>query len=449
LHGEIRNTELGYGIVGVTMLTSPRPKRHIFFVWYLIGLMIISMALVFGIRTSFSIFFDPVLNYFHWFRGSTALMLSLNIFIYGLAAPVAGILVDRWKPRTVAVIGILLLALSTAGCYFAKSLWYFYLMFGAIGPIGSAFCASPVLNASVINWFGKKRGLAVGLGQIGGGLSFVYGLMVQSVIDTWGWQVNFLVLGGLILVVLMPLYLVFFYHRPEDKGLLPYGVEKPGEGNFNVDMLAPVKEWNLGVAYRTYQLWLFVFTEVCFWGIGNYMIIAHQIKFAEDVGFSALMATSVFALFGFASILGQIASAISDKIGREITLTISVVLAIGGLVALMSVQNTSQLWLLYVYAISSGFATGIYSPVIIVGLADIFHGKNISSISGLLSTGMGLGGVIGPWLGGFIFDRQGSYHLAFLIAIAAFVLGTLSFWMAAPRNAEKLRARRMSPFEKS
>lgn len=123
--------------------TSSKAKPRVFFGWYIVGLMIPSMALIFGIRNSFSIFYEPVLDYFHWYRGSTAVMLSLNIFVYGLAAPVAGILVDRWKPRTVAVLGLIMLALSTAACYFASQLWHFYVLFGCLVPIGSAFCSSP------------------------------------------------------------------------------------------------------------------------------------------------------------------------------------------------------------------------------------------------------------------------------------------------------------------
>jgi MFS family permease len=420
-------------------------KPRIFWGWYIIGVMIVSMMLVFGIRTSFSVFFEPVLDYFGWYRGSTAIMLSLNVFIYGLAAPVAGILVDRWKARTVAVSGLLLLTFSTAACYFAGELWHFYFLFGVLAPIGSAFCASPILNASVINWFGKSRGLAVGIGQIGGGLSFVYGLIIQAVIEHFGWRASFLVMGGLIAIVLLPLYLLFYYHRPEDKGLKAYGAgELTDSGEINA-VPGPVRDWTLRTAFRTYQLWLLVFAEVCFWGIGNYMILAHQIKFAEDVGYSPLMATSIFALYGFVSIIGQLCSAVSDKIGREKTLTMATVLAIGGLVALISVRDTSQTWLLYVYAISSGFATGVFSPLIIVGLADIFRGRNIGTLSAMLMTGMGFGGVIGPWLGGYIYDVYGSYNIAFIIGMAAFAVGCVSYWMAAPRKAESLRARLMRP----
>lgn len=147
-------------------------KQPFFYGWYLVGVMIIAMMLIYGIRNSFSVFFAPVLDDFGWYRGTTAIMLSLNILVYGLAAPVAGILVDRWKPRTVVVMGIFVLALATAANFYAGKLWHFYLLFGVLAPIGTAFCGSPAFNPTLINWFGKKRGLAVGLGQIGGGLSF-------------------------------------------------------------------------------------------------------------------------------------------------------------------------------------------------------------------------------------------------------------------------------------
>jgi len=118
-----------------------------------------------------------------------------------------------------------------------------------------------------------------------------------------------------------------------------------------------------------------------------------------------------------------------------------VVLAMGGLVALLSVHDTSQTWLLYLYAICVGFATGLFSPCVIVGSADLFHGKNIGAISALVLTGVGFGGAIGPWLGGFIYDKLGSYNVAFIISLAAYALAGISFWLAAPRNAAKLRAK--------
>ena len=84
-------------------------------------------------------------------------------------------------------------------------------------------------------------------------------------------------------------------------------------------------------------------------------------------------------------------------------------------------------------------------PVIIVGAADIYRGRNISAISALLLTGIGLGGAVGPWLGGYIYDVSQSYHTAFIVSMAAFAVGGISYWLAAPRKAEKLRTRLMRP----
>jgi MFS family permease len=418
---------------------TERPR--IFFGWYIIGLTITGMTLIYGLVSSFSVLFGPILDELKQPRGSTALMLSLNILVYGLTAPVAGILVDRWRPRTVAVIGIFTLAIATGLCYFADSLWYFYLLFGVIAPIGTSFCGSPILNPALINWFGKRRGLAIGLGQIGGGLSFAYGLLVEVVIAHWGWRPAFLVMAGTTLVVLLPLYFVFYYYHPREKGMQPYG-----SGPRNVEEAAPVFEntaangWTVRAALKMPQLWFLILAQFFYWGIGNYLVIAHQVKFATDLGFSSILAASVFAMFGIVSIAGQVCASVSDIIGREKTVTIAVVLVVGAMVALMSVKDTSQLWLLYVYATCSGFATGLYTPQVFAGVADIFHGKDIGLITALLVTGLGIGGAIGPWLGGHIYDATRSYHIAFIVSLSAYVAAGICYWIAAPRNAEKVRA---------
>jgi len=418
-------------------------RPRIFFGWYIVGAMIVAMMLVYGVRTSFSAFFPYILDEFHWFRGSTAVMLSLNILVYGIFAPVAGSLVDRWKPRAVVFIGITLLALSTAACYFARELWHFYLLFGVVAPIGSAFCGSPVLNTAIINWFSKRRGLAIGIGQIGGGLSFVYVMLIEWVNVHWGWEYSFFVMAGLVVAVLVPLYLAFYYVRPEDRKMKAYGYEESQARTELTMAHTAAPDWTLRKALGTYQLWLIVFADFCYWGIGNYLVLAHQIKFAEDAGYDSLLATSVFALFGFVSILGQVGAFISDLIGREKTGLIAVCLHLAGFAALLMVRDTSQPWLLYIYATCAGFATGMFSPAIIAGAADIFHGKNVGTLSALVLTGVGFGGAIGPWLGGYIYDVTGSYSIAFIISMAAVGVAGISLWIAAPRHAGRLRERKL------
>jgi len=415
------------------MLKRPR----FFYGWVIVGISLVSMTLIYGIRHSFSVFFPSILDEFGWARGSTAMMLSLNLLIYGFVAPVAGSLGDRWKPRRVMPIGIIVLGLGTAGCAFAHELWHFYLLFGILAPIGTAFSGWPLLAPALANWFAKRRGLVLGLGQMGGGLSFTYCMFAEYTISLLGWRYAYLVLSGTLVALLLPLYLLFHY-RPENKGMRAYGAaEIPAAQG----LTGPSRDWTLGRAMRTYQLWLLVLSVFLYWGVGTYLVLAHQIKFVEEAGYSSMFATSVFALFGIFMVAGQLSASISDWIGREKTITVVAILAIGGLVALVSVRDTSQPWLLYLYATCFGYAAGLHAPTTFAGTADIFHGRNFGAIAGLLLTGQGLGGILGPWLGGYIYDISGSYSSAFVLCMVCFGLTSVTLWIAAPRNADMLRAR--------
>jgi MFS family permease len=174
------------------------------------------------------------------------------------------------------------------------------------------------------------------------------------------------------------------------------------------------------------------------------MILAHQVKFAQDIGYSSTFAASILALFGIIMAIGQPSSMISDWIGREKTVIFAIILAIGAMVALISVEDTSQPWLWYVYAICFGYGTGLYATLTYVGAADIFYGRQFGTISGLMLTGLGVGGVIGPWLGGYIYDVSGSYTGAFILCMVCFGLAGGAYWIAAPRKAVEIRARALS-----
>jgi sugar phosphate permease len=418
-------------------------RVSLFYGWVIVGVCVVSMVLIYGIRHSFSVFFSPILEEFSWSRGNISLMFSLNIFIYGLLAPVAGIFADRWRARRVMPLGVMILALATAGCSFARELWHFYLLFGVLMPLGSAFSGWPILAPALMNWFERRRGLVLGLGQMGGGLSFVYSMFVEFIILKWGWRNTYLVLAGILVFLLFPLHLLFFHYRPKDKGLTAYGTTEraavlgsKGASTMNLE----ASEWTLGQIMRSSQLWLLVLSYAFYWGIGGYLVLAHQVRFTEDAGFSSMFSVSVFALFGIMLFVGQLCGFLSDRLGREKTATLATSLCIGALCALISVRNTSQPWLLYIFAIGFGYGAGLFTPTIFAGLADIFHGRHFGAVAGLLLTGMGAGGAIGPWLGGYLFDISGSYVSAFILCILCIAASCLFLWIAAPREAAGLRA---------
>jgi len=414
-----------------------------FYGWIIVGIGVVSMPLIYGTRNSFSVFFPYILNSYEWSRGITAIMLSLNILIYGLLSPIAGSLGNRWKPKRIMVIGVIISGIATGGCTLANELWQFYLLFGLLMPIGAAFGGWPLLAPTLANWFASRRGLVMGLGQMGGGLSFVYSMFAEFVILKLGWRNAYLVLAGVLLAVVLPLYLLFLYYRPEDKGLKAYDNEEPPAGN-NFKIGAPIIENSmsanlaLGEIMRMYQLWFLVLSYSLYWGVGCYLVLAHQVKFVEDEGYGSMFSAFIFALFGIFMTAGQFSAFISDRIGREKTVSLAAIFSIGALVALLSMKGTSQPLLLYIYGSCFGYGAGLSSPTIVAGTADIFHGKHFGVAAGLLLTGMGVGGAIGPWLGGYIYDVTGSYRSAFILCIVCFVLASVSLWIAAPRRAGRL-----------
>jgi sugar phosphate permease len=410
-----------------------------FYGWKIVWTGIIGMILIYGIRHSFAVFFTPILEEFTWSRGNISIMMSLNIFIYGFLAPVAGILADRWRPRILMPLGIAILGGATAGCAWARELWHFYFLFGILMPVGSALSGWPIIAPAIMNWFIKKRGLVMGISQMGGGLSFVYTLLVKYSILQVGWRITFLALAGMLVFVLLPLYFLFFFYRPQDKGLEPYGSAEivpasEREKKKEVAEIPTAHDWTLSQILHSAQLWLLVLSYALYWGVGGYLVLAHQVRFAEDAGYSSMFSASIFALFGVTVFLGQSCGFLSDRMGREKTGTLAASLSIIALLALISVSDNSQPWLLYFYSLCFGLGGGLFTPTIYAGSADLFYGRHFGAVSGLLLTGMGVGAVFGPWLGGYIYDVTGSYLPAFTLCIVCIAFASLTFWIAAPRK---------------
>ena len=291
-----------------------------FYGWVLVTVMVFGAAFIYGVRHSFSVFFSGILSAFGWSRGNVSIMFSLHIFAYGLFAPVAGILINRWRPRRLVLLGLTTLILATAGCALARELWQFYILFGVLTPLGSAFSGWPILAPTLTNWFIKKRGLVIGMGQAGGGLSFVYCIFIEWIMSQLGWRMAFVVLAGILMIVVWPLVFLFFRFKPEEKGLKPYGatevlLHEDSRKEEKTLRHFGAREHSLREILRTSQLWLWVISYGLFWGIGCYLVLAHQVKFTEDVGYSGLFGASIFGLFGIALLTGQLSGFVSDSIG--------------------------------------------------------------------------------------------------------------------------------------
>jgi MFS family permease len=239
------------------------------------------------------------------------------------------------------------------------------------------------------------------------------------------------------LIIIIPPTLLFQREHPEDMGLLADGEvsDEPGVAAAALHtpprrVISTPRDWTLRAAMATPTLWLLFATRIMT-PLGMMMVVPHHVVYLVEQGFDKLTAAFAFGSLGAFSFAGRVVfGALSDRIGRVPTICMTYGLSIVGTLLLMSLHDSSQTVLLWCHIVIYGLGFGARGPVTSSLVIDLFHGKHYGAILGFLEIGSGLGGTIGPWLSGFLFDRTGSYVLSFSVSMAVLVLATVSAWLA-------------------
>ena len=182
---------------------------------------------------AFTAYVLPLQAEFGWSKTQVALAFALQRLQSGILGPLQGLMVDRYGPRLMMSIGIIIFASGFALFSQMQSLSAFYIA-ALVMSLGSSLGGWMPIIASVTNWFVRRRSMAMGIVMCGIGVG---GFMVPGVvwiISTHGWRTMALLSAGLMLLLGLPIA-QFMRHRPEPYGYAPDGVEEPstrgGAGN--------------------------------------------------------------------------------------------------------------------------------------------------------------------------------------------------------------------------
>ena len=413
---------------------------NIYYGWIIVAIGLISMAFWFGIRSSFSIFYVALLEDYPWSRGETAAVQSVALITYSILAPLVGGLIDRLGPRRIVGTGILVLASGLALCAFVKTLVQFYLYYGVVMAAGITCISIVSYSAILANWFEKKRGLASGIAVSGMGIgTFFLVPLSQYFIGLWGWRITFVALGGLVLIILFPLVVIFLRHRPQELGLMPDGLR--GDEDLNnslpgsMEPERPEMDWTFKKALEAKSFWALL-GLILFAMMGVFIVLVHHVKFLVDTGIDKMTAAMVFGLIGIISSGFRIFWGwLSDRVGRELAYTIGMICICIGVCSLLLIEPLGARVLVYPFFAFFGIGWGVTAPMFIAAAADLFKGRIFGLIYGIMEGGVGIGAAFGAWVPGYIFDKVHSYQWAFAIALGVFVLSCLLMWVAAPGKA--------------
>jgi MFS family permease len=390
-------------------------------------------ALAWAPRSTFALFYVAMLEEFGWGRGPTALGYSLSWLGFVVFAPVAGWLSDRWGARRVVSVGGVILGLALALTGQVTSLAQYYFCFGILGAAGIAGMFIPSTTI-VTRWFVRSRGTAMGVLSTGPGSAVAFYPLNAWLITLLGWRMALVAFGSL--VAAATVLLALLYREPpvsEDR--------RVGRADTGSTSRPPIDEnmWTLRRALGSFRLWsAFVMTAL---GVIGFQIMStHQVAHALDRNVPQPTVVGFFALGAGCMMAGNVLGGwLSDRVGRGRVFVLGTVVAILGIVCLASISGPQDLVLLLLYAVS-GFGFGMRIAQLSTIPADVFAGPHLGAILGVVQSGGGLGGAIGPFLGGWLFDVTGSYRLAFLAACVTIAGSAVAAWFAARPTASTGRA---------
>src|ERR1700712_3260221 len=230
-----------------------------FYGWVIVAVTFVTMAIGVTARTSFSLLFPPIVQEFGWERGATAGAFSFGFLVSGALSPLIGRMMDRFGPRAVMELGVLLMASGLLLAPLTTQLWHLYLTIGMLVGGGSICLGYSGQSLFLPNWFVRKRGLAIGIAFAGVGIGSIIMLpLVQTMIEQTGWRTACTAMGVLVLVTLAPINLLV-RKRPQDMGLEPDGDAAPSASSRPVsNVVDPVwaaVDWTLARAMRTTRFW--------------------------------------------------------------------------------------------------------------------------------------------------------------------------------------------------
>ena len=421
-----------------------------FYGWVLVGIAFVTMAVGVSARTAFSLLFPAILAEFDWDRGVTAGAFSFGFMVSAVVTPFVGRLMDRRGPRIVVELGVITMGAGLISASMVTTPWQLYLTLGALVGGGVNCLAYTGQSIYLTNWFVLRRGLALSIAFSGVGIGSITILpWLGWQIATAGWRSACILLGILLLVLLGPLNLLL-RHRPEDIGLCPDGLAAgyaSGAHAANVvDTAWAAVDWTLARALRTRRFWWLAAGYFC--GLYTwYAVQVHQTKYLIEIGFAPSQAAWALGLVSLVAVPGQIALGhLSDRIGREWVWMIGNLGFVVCCLVLIGLRGAPTPLLLYAMILAQG--TLGYSLTSVMGPipAEIFEGRHYGSIFGSVMVAAILGGAAGPWITGVLFDRAGSYTIAFWIAAGCNLISILAIWRAAPGKVRAVAGRTgMSP----
>ncbi len=296
--------------------------------WLVAGVTFLVLLSAAAFRSSVGLLIVPFEDEFGWSRSATSLAVSVNLVIYGLTAPFAAALMERFGVRRIATLALALIAIGTGLTLVMRESWQLVMLWGVLVGLGTGATALVFGALVATRWFVNRRGLVLGvLGAAWATGQLLFLPIIARTIENSGWRYASAIIA-LLCAALIPLVWFVIADRPSDVGLRPFGatgeltdVEQEKNSTHSGWAAAGVALTTLRAAARTRAFWLLAGTFfICGWTT-NGIISTHFVPAMHDHGMGATTAASLLAIVGLFDIIGTTGSGwLTDRFDPRILL---------------------------------------------------------------------------------------------------------------------------------
>ena len=436
-------------VASLSSFLNWRPSTPFYYGWLVLGL---SGAGAFVATAIAGVVLGGVQSYIledtQWPRTSIGLAASCGVWMSGVFAPFAGRLADRYGPRWLMPVGVIVLGLSLLAIGGASAAWQFFLAALIGRAVSQPFLIGVVPRTMAVNFFNRRRNIALALTGVYRPISGALIIQAFSVITILAdWRTAFRLLGFFSLFLAIPM-LIIMRRRPEDIGLLPDGARAPSASSTATATSSPTggghatprsaatpdsePSWTSREAMRSKAFWMVsivAFLNVTGSSGMGFSLVPYLHEFAGLTTPQAAGALSVSTFLALSSLVwGQVAGRLTPR---------------WCIVGALGVSSLATLALLQVNSLVAAYAFGIFwglfhsalEVLLYMVLADYFGRNSYGAIAGAMrpfeAGGLGLGQIVGP----VIYDLTGNYTI--LILFSAAVQGMAMFLMMLARRPQR------------
>ena len=425
-----------------TIQPAARPRRFagVFYGWWIVaaggGLQLIQSALL---GQAYGAYVVLLRDDFGWSKTALAAASSMREAESGLTSPVQGWLLDRFGPRRVAGVGVVIFAGGFMLFSQVNSLLTFYLAF-VVMSMGASLAGWLTVTYTTVQWFERRRSTAIALTTAGFASGGMLVPLTALVLEGIGWRETAFLSGVLVLVVGLPLTR-FLRSGPEEMGLRPDGIAPDAAGGSGDDgtpvqprMAEQVRvDFTLGEALRTPSFWWISLGHASALFVVSSMGVHLISHLKESQGYSLGQASTVVFLLTALLLVGTISGGVlGDRVNKRLLLVCCMAMHATGLVILSHAVN---LWMVLAFVLLHGLAWGWRGPQMAAIRADYFGRAAFGKILGVSNMVIIVGTISGPVIAGLLYDQTGNYRLGFDILAGIAAAGSIFFILARPPDA--------------